>query len=204
MQKIDFKKQLPEIYNPKNIEFATINIPKMKFLKIDGKGNPNDSDEYQKTVEWLYSISYGIKFECKKKLEIDYVVPPLEGIWWSENMDDFVTRNKENWQWTMMLMLPDFISDDLCEFGLNKAKAKLGIPPSNLRFEVFEEGLCLQALHIGSYDDETPKLHKLHHEIMPAADLDFNGHHHEIYLSDPRKTAPEKLKTILRQPVKPK
>ena len=143
-----------------------------------------------------------MKFASKRELGKDYVVPPLEGLWWADDPADFVARRKDRWRWTMMIMVPDFVGPDLYEAALAKTRTKLGEPPDTLRLESLTEGLSLQTLHIGSYDDEGPILAHLHDELMPAEKLDFNGRHHEIYLSDPRKTPPGKLKTILRQPVK--
>jgi hypothetical protein len=174
----------------------------MKFVKIDGEGDPNRDPAYQRAVEWLYSLSYAMKFASKTTSGKDYVVPPLEGLWWADNPDDFVQRRKHLWQWTMMIMVPDFVERPLYEAARARSRGKLGEPPVSLRLEPLNEGRCLQTLHIGSYDDEGPTLARLHNEIMPANGVTFAGPHHEIYLSDPRKASPEKLKTILRQPVR--
>lgn len=142
------------------------------------------------------------KFASKQTLEHDYVVPPLEGLWWADDPADFVHRNKENWQWTMQIMVPDFIPIEMLEAAQDKAAKKLGTAPQSLRFASICEGRCLQTMHIGSYDDEGPTLARLHDEVMPQNGLTFNGAHHEIYLGDPRRTAPDRLKTVLRQPVR--
>jgi hypothetical protein len=174
----------------------------MKFVKIDGKGDPNRDPAYKAAIAWLYSVSYAMKFASKTKSGKDYVVPPLEGLWWADDPDDFVARRKHLWQWTMMIMVPDFVERSLYEAALARSRDKLGEPPVSLRLEPLDEGRCLQTLHIGSYDDEGPTLARLHNEIMPAQGVTFAGPHHEIYLSDPRKTPTERLKTILRQPVR--
>jgi hypothetical protein len=202
MDKIDFKKKLSTLYSAPTGNFATIDVPVMQFVKIDGMGDPNCDPAYKRAIEWLYSVSYAIKFAAKTKLQKDYVVPPLEGLWWADNPDDFVGRRKDRWRWTMMIMVPDFVERPMYEAALAKSRGKLGEPPPSLRFEPLDEGRCLQTLHIGSYDDEGPTLAKLHNETMPAKGVTFAGPHHEIYLSDARKTSPEKLRTILRQPVK--
>jgi len=202
MEKIDFKKSSPELYKPPANRFVSVDVPAMQFVKVDGKGDPNTAPAYKRAVEWLYSVSYAMKFAAKTARGKDYVVPPLEGLWWADDPADFVARRKDLWCWTMMIMVPDFVGADLYEAALVKARTKLGAPPDTLRLESMTEGLSLQTLHIGSYDDEGPILAHLHDELMPAENLDFNGRHHEIYLSDPRKTEPGKLKTILRQPVK--
>ncbi|MDO8980660.1 MAG: GyrI-like domain-containing protein [Afipia sp.] len=202
MDKIDFKKKLSTLYSAPAGSFATVDVPVMQFVKIDGKGDPNRDPAYKHAIEWLYSVSYAMKFATKTKSGKDYVVPPLEGLWWADNPDDFVGRRKHLWRWTMMIMVPDFVERSLYEAALAKSRDKLGEPPISLRLEQLDEGRCLQTLHIGSYDDEGPTLAKLHNEIMPAKGMTFAGSHHEIYLSDARKTSPEKLKTILRQPVR--
>jgi len=202
MDKIDFKKAMSSFYKAPIGRFVFVDMPVMQYLKIDGAGDPNRVPAYKTAIEWLYSVSYAMKFAVKKSLLRDYVVPPLEGLWWADDPSDFVARNKHRWQWTMMIMVPDFVDGRIYEAALLKVRGKLGEPPQSLRMEALEEKRCLQTLHIGSYDDEGPILAKLHHEIMLGEGVTFAGPHHEIYLSDPRRTAPEKLKTILRQPVK--
>ena len=202
-EKIDFRKSLKTFYQPSAKDFAMVDVPKMTFIKVDGQGNPNEAPEYVRAVEWLYAVSYGLKFAVREATGRDYVVPPLEGLWWADDMTSFATGAKARWRWTLMIMVPDFATRDLYESAVEKARRKLGEPPASLRLEPYSEGPSLQILHIGRYDEEAPTLRRLHEEVMPARGLVFNGHHHEIYLSDPRKTAPEKLKTVLRQPVRP-
>lgn len=203
MEKIDFKKTLKALYNPPAGEFVTVEVPTMQFVKIDGEGNPNTSAAYKAALEWLYSVSYGMKFAARAALGKDYTVPPLEGLWWADDPAAFAARRKDEWKWTMMIMAPDFVGRALFDQAVARASKKLGEMPPTLRLKPNKEGLCLQTLHIGSYDDETPVLARLHNEVMPAKSLAFNGPHHEIYLSDTRKVVPAKLRTILRQPVKP-
>ncbi|QDZ11408.1 GyrI-like domain-containing protein [Devosia ginsengisoli] len=200
MDKIDYRRTLSHYAAKRTIEL--IHVPEMAFVMVDGAGNPNSAPAYQSAIEWLYSTSYALKFAAKA-LGHDYVVPPLEGLWWADNPADFTARRKDNWRWTMMIMAPDFITDAMFDAAAAKAANKLGKAPASLRLEARNEGACLQVLHIGSYDDEGPILAQLHDVEMPARGLTFNGHHHEIYLSDARRTAPDKLKTILRQPVRP-
>jgi hypothetical protein len=203
MSKIDFKRQLKHLYAPSKKAFSLVEVPAMNFLMIDGHGDPNSAPAYGEAVEALYAVAYKIKFASKKELGRDYVVPPLEGLWWAEDMDRFaVRRDKSQWDWKMMIMQPEWIGRDLFEStreGVERQKGLAGL--AKLRLERFDEGLSVQILHLGSYDDEGPTLHRLHHEFMPENGLTFNGKHHEIYLSDPRRVAPEKLKTVLRQPV---
>ncbi|CDP50936.1 hypothetical protein [Devosia sp. DBB001] len=199
--KIDFRKSLRTLYQPSAKAFELREVPAMQFVMVDGAGNPNTAEAYKHALEWLYATSYALKFAIRHATGQDYVVPPLEGRWWSEDMESFIRRDKDRWQWTMMIMAPDFASRALYEAAVEKARGKLGESPASLRLERYEEGLSVQILHIGSYDDEGPTLAQLHDEFMPQNGLVATGHHHEIYLSDARKTAPEKLKTILRQPV---
>ena len=202
MEKIDFKKSFPGLYKPPVDRFVSVDVPMMQFVKVDGRGDPNKAPAYKQAIEWLYSVSYATKFAAKAAKGKDYVVPPLEGLWWADNPADFVARRKERWRWTMMIMAPDFIDMMLFDAAVEKAVKKLGAAPGSLRLERLEEGAVLQILHVGSYDDEGPTLARLHDEEMPSRGLTFAGPHHEIYLSDPRKIEPAKLRTILRQPVK--
>jgi hypothetical protein len=203
MSKIDFKKELKHLYRPSPKEFVVVDVPPMNFLMIDGHGDPNTAQEYQDAVEALYAVSYKLKFTSKKELGKDYVVPPLEGLWWAEDMEAFTAaRDKSAWDWTMMIMQPEWITQEMVEEAVKQVEKK-GLPAlSQLYLETYREGLAVQILHIGSYDDEGPTIAKMHHEFMPENGYEPVGKHHEIYLSDPRKVAPEKLKTVLRQPVR--
>jgi hypothetical protein len=200
--KIDFRKAFKPLYNPPANKFVEVDVPQMQFVKVDGEGDPNTAPAYRTAVEWLYGVSFAMKFAAKAALGKDYVVPPLEGLWWADDPGSFVTREKHQWIWTMMIFVPEFVTRDIFDGAVAKTGKKSGAPPQSLRLELCHEGLSLQMLHIGSYDDEGPALARLHDEIMPDKKMDFNGPHHEIYLSDPRKTDPSRLKTILRQPVK--
>jgi len=203
MAKIDFKKELKSFYGTTAKNFEIIDVPEMSFLMIDGHGNPNTALEYQAALEALYGVAYKVKFMSKKDLGRDYVVPPLEGLWWAKDMTAFTRGNKDDWDWTMMIMQPDWISTEMFDQAFSQVqKAKNPVALSKLRLEHYHEGLSVQILHKGSYDDEAPTIARLHHEFMPDHNLAEAGKHHEIYLSDPRRVAPEKLKTILRQPVK--
>lgn len=204
MGKIDFKKKFHEFYQPTRSAFSLVNVPPLRYLMIDGVGNPNTSEIYQKDLEALYSVSYTLKFFSKNDLGKDYVVPPLEGLWWADNMKAFMSGDKDQWKWTVMILLPDWISSKMVETAIKtvtKKKSNSELP--KLRIGTLDEGQSIQIMHVGSYDDEGPILEKLHKEYMPMHNLTFNGKHHEIYLGDPRKTEASKLKTILRQPVKP-
>lgn len=202
MEKVDFKKTMKALWQPPAGRFAIVDVPRMQFLMVDGKGDPNTSPEYARAVEWLYSVSYPVKFMSKKELSRDYTVAPLEGLWWADDITTFLTRDKAAWSWTMMIMQPDWITADMVARAIDKAGGKLGAVPESLRLETFEEGLSVQTMHVGSYDDEGPVIRRLHEEFLPENGLVETGYHHEIYISDPRKTPPEKLKTVLRQPVR--
>lgn len=200
MTKYDVKKAFKNLYAPTNRQWAVVDVPAMSYLMIDGHGDPNVAEEYTAAVQTLYSVSYKAKFLSKADGK-DFVVAPLEGLWWADDPTAFTARAKSQWNWTMMIAQPDFVDAMLIDDAMAAAKNPLPAK-EKLRFESLVEGRCAQVLHVGSYDDETAILHELHHEWMPAHGMRFNGHHHEIYLSDPRRVPPEKLRTILRQPVR--
>jgi hypothetical protein len=203
MEKIDFRREFKDLYAPSSKDFSIVDVPSMRFLMVDGQGDPNSAESYREAVEAVYAVSYVLKFASKKELDKDYVVAPLEGLWSAPDPSAFELRAKDEWQWTMLIMQPSWISAEMVDFAFGAAEAKKDLPAlSLLRLEDFAEGQSAQILHIGSYDDEAPTLRRLHTEFMPAHGLTFNGRHHEIYLSDPRKTEAANLKTILRQPVK--
>ncbi len=201
MGKIDFKKQLKHLYSPSAKEPVLVDVPEMSFLMIDGAGDPNTSQDYQEAIEALYSVSFTGKFAVKKAQGIDYVVPPLEGLWWAEDMAQFSTADKHSWLWTAMIMQPEWITPELVADAVAQLQAKKDLPAlPKLRLESYTEGLSAQIMHLGPYSDEGPTIAKLH-EFIAASGHELRGKHHEIYLSDPRRTQPEKLKTVLRQPV---
>jgi hypothetical protein len=200
-QKVDFKKTYKHLYNPTKEGFHLVDVPDMNYLMLDGKGNPNTSEHYRLAVEALYSMSYGIKFALKAQ-GYDYSVPPLEGLWWMANMNEFTFENINSWEWTMMIMQPEWVTDVLVENVRETTFRKKKLPLlKSVRFELYKEGLSIQILYTGAYQNEAPVIAEMHKYI------NFNGYqsfgkHHEIYLSDPRKTSEEKLHTILRQPVR--
>ncbi len=204
MSKVDFRKELKHLYGPSAQAFTVVDVPPMQFLMADGHGDPNTAQVYQEAVEALYAVAYKLKFMSKRQLEKDYVVPPLEGLWWAEEMEAFtVARDKSAWDWTMMIMQPSWITREMFAEAIQlvqKAKDLPALP--GLRLETYHEGLAVQILHLGSYDDEGPTLRRMHDEFILQGGYQMAGKHHEIYLSDPRKVAPEKLRTVLRQPVR--
>ncbi len=203
MTKIDFKKELKHLYQPHKKEFQVVEVPDMKFFKVDGHGDPNSAPEYTEAIEALYAVSYKVKF-FSKKMGRDYVVPPLEGLWWAEDLETFTNaRDKSQWDWTMMIMTPEWITAEMVAEARAVVLKKKDLPAlDKLCWEEYREGLAAQVLHLGSYDDEGPVLARLHEEWMPDNGYTFNGLHHEIYISDPRRVEPSKLKTILRQPIR--
>jgi hypothetical protein len=204
MAKIDFTKELKHLYRPSASAFDVVDVPPMIYLMLDGHGDPNTAAEYAQAVEALYATAYRIKFISKDELEKDYVVPPLEGLWWAEDMASFTAaRDKSVWDWTMMIMLPDWISPELYQRALGEVRQKKALPGlQKIRMERYHEGLSAQILHIGSYDDEGPVLARLHQDWLPQQGYVEHGKHHEIYLSDARRVEASKLKTVLRQPIR--
>jgi hypothetical protein len=199
--KIDLKKQL-DCYAATRSEFRILEVPPANYLMIDGEGDPN-TPVFAEATEALYPLAYTIKFASKRELGRDYVVPPLEGLWWADDMAAFTARrDKSRWSWTLLIMQPEWIDAGLVDTARRAVEAK-GAPTRlhDIRFATLDEGLCVQTLHVGSFDDEAPVLARLHDEFIPANGLRMTGRHHEVYLSDPRRTAPEKLRPILRQPV---
>ncbi|MEU1846251.1 GyrI-like domain-containing protein [Micromonospora sediminicola] len=203
-EKIDFKKTL-DAYRAQQGRFRLVEVPDLRYLMIDGHGDPNTSPAFTEAIEALYPTAYKLKFASRRGLGRDYVVPPLEGLWWAEDMASFTTaRQKSQWNWTLMLMAPDWIAPQMVTDAVEQAGAKN--PPARLddvRLETLSEGRCVQTLHVGSFDDEAEVLDRLHHEYVPGNRLRMTGKHHEIYLSDFRRVAPDRQRTILRQPVAP-
>lgn len=203
METLDLRKSLRALYSPPKGKPVFVDVPGMRFLMIDGQGDPNTAQAYAEAVQALYALSYGLKFKAKKELGIDWPVMPLEGLWWALDMAEFIVGNKESWLWTMMIAQPDTVTPELlgdvrCLVARKRALASLG----GVRLETFEEGHCAQVMHLGPYVDEGPVIAALHQFIRDNGRT-LRGKHHEIYLGDPRCSKPEALKTIIRQPVAP-
>jgi hypothetical protein len=200
-EKVDLKKTL-DAYRCDKGRFRILDVPDLSYLMIDGVGAPG-SAPFAEAIETLYPVAYSLKFASKRELGRDYVVPPLEGLWWADDMDSFTSaRDKSRWRWTLMILVPEWVGEDMyagavAQVATKKPPVRLG----DVRFERLSEGRCLQIMHRGSFDDEAPVLATMHHEFIPAHGLRMTGMHHEIYLSDFRKVAPDALRTILRQPV---
>lgn len=205
MEKVDIKKKLKYLYDPSAKEISFVDVPQMNFVMIDGSGDPNKAKEYQESIEALYAISYTIKFAIKKEQEIDYGVMPLEGLWWADDMSLFTT-DKDNWKWTALIMQPEYVTRAKFDIAIREVDKKKKFPAlSKARFQSFHEGMSAQIMYFGPYSAEGSTIEMIH-QFIKEHGYAFDGllqKHHEIYLGDPRRTAPDKLKTIIRQPVQP-
>ncbi|WP_297792831.1 GyrI-like domain-containing protein [uncultured Eudoraea sp.] len=201
MDKIDYKKELKHLYKPSRLKIELRDVPEMNFLMIDGIGDPNTSVAYKEAIEALYALSYTLKFMIKKgDQQIDYGVMPLEGLWWVDDMSKFDINKKEYWKWTAMIMQPEVVTNKLVTMATEAVRKKKNpIALSKIRFDSFSEGNVAQTLHIGPFSEEGPTIKRVHDFIIDNG-YKLSGKHHEIYLSDIRRAAPEKWKTIIRQP----
>lgn len=201
MATVDFKKTVKQLYRASAKEPAIVEVPTMNFAMVDGTGDPNGSAEFQQAMEVLYPVSYTLKFMLKKSEGLDYAVPPPEGLWWMEGTSDFSMERKDLWRWTLMVMQPEVVTPDLLAEAVAQITERRNPPGlARLRFEGYDEGLSAQVLHLGPYAQEAATIEKLHAFIRDRG-YELRGKHHEIYLSDPRRSAPEKMKTILRHPI---
>ena len=201
--KRDFMKELENLYKQPKKEISILEVPAMNFLTIRGHGSPNDNPDYSDAVGALYSLAYNLKFRIKKgPTDIDYKVMPLEGLWWAENMNEFNLDDRSNWRWQMMIMQPELITQDLFMQALDEVRTKKNPPRlDEVKFESYDEGLCAQIFHLGPYGEgERENIDRLHQYIHDQG-YTLRGKHHEIYFNSPLRTAPEKLKTIIRQPI---
>ena len=197
----DVRKEYKQLYNPSAGTVSLVDVPAMNFLMIDGRGDPNTAQEYREALEALYAVSYTVKFMLKRgSAALEYTVMPLEGLWWAEDLEAFRSTRKEDWQWTSMIMQPPFVTQALGEEAIRQVAAKKNPPAlAKLRFASFHEGTAAQILYIGPFSAEGPTIERVHHFIEENG-YARTGKHHEIYLSDPRRTAPDRLKTVIRQP----
>lgn len=200
MAKIDYRKALGNLYTASANAVTTVDVPEMPFLMADGCGDPNTSPDFHHAVEALFGVSYTLKFLIKQEQGIDYGVLPLEGLWWCDDMAAFSMDDKSNWRFTLMIMQPEHVTAELVSRALAKVAAKGAVLPSTLRFARYHEGLSAQILHVGPFSEEGPTVARLHAYIRDNG-YALRGKHHEIYLSDTRRAAPERWKTMLRQPV---
>lgn len=202
MAKTDLKKELKDLYHAPRGNPVLVDVPPLRYVMVDGSGVPNDNQMFQEAMEALYGVSYTLKFTLKKgDRPVDYIVMPLQGLWWIEDMEVFSLDRRGEWLWTLMILQPDEVTEEVfqqaCE-ELRERKDPPGLP--GLRFETLHEGLSAQVMHVGPYSGEAPTIARLH-EFITGGGHSFRGKHHEIYLGNPRRTAPERLRTIIRQPV---
>jgi len=203
-QKLDFKKEYKSLFSPSAKEPEIVEVPAFKYIMIDGRGDPNTAKDFQDKIQVLYGLSYTFKFMLKldKTDPFDFTVPPLSGLWCADDITAFAEGRKHEWKWTLMILMPDRVTREVFEEGKRKLEEKKN--PAFLElanFEIYEEGLSAQIMHMGPYAEEGPTIAKLR-DFFHGKGYTFNGRHHEIYLSDPRKCKPGKMRTILRQPIK--
>ncbi len=203
MQPYDLKKEHRALYAPRADGFQVIDVPRICFLMIDGHGDPNTTSAYRQAVETLFAASYAARAVARSRLDRVHTVAPLEGLWWAQDLGAFRARTKSLWHWTMMIAQPDWITPDVLDEALAAVDTRRVPALDQLRHQQLTEGPSVQILHVGPYDDEGPVLARLHEDYLPRHRLAPSGHHHEVYLSDPRRTDPARLRTILRQPVAP-
>lgn len=203
MAKLDLRLELKHLYRPPHNAVVTVDVPTMRFLMVDGHGDPSHSLDYAEAVEALFSVSYTAKFATKRgATAVDYSVMPLEGLWWADDWSSFTSQDRAAWRWTMMMMQPDFVSNDVVHQAIDQVRAKKRLKAVELlRFEAFSEGLSAQTMHIGPFSEEGPTIERVHRHIASTSKL--RGKHHEIYLSDIRRSAPSNWKTVIRQPMTP-
>ncbi len=191
---------LRKLYLPPVDEFVLVDVPQMRFAAIDGRGAA-DRSTLDTAVKWLFKAILPVKQIAKERMGRNFVEPPLEALWWADDMQDFVCGHREKMNWRMMIVTPDWMTQAMLDEGIERASARFGEPPSEIRFVSQHEGLSAQIMHIGPHAEESAIIERLHRDYLPAHGLTPHGHHHEIYLNDPKRVAPEKCKTVLRQPV---
>ena len=201
MEKIDYKNELKHLYRPTTKKVEVVEVPKMNFLMIDGDGGPNHPT-FQNAIEVLFPLSYTLKFMIKKSdIGIDYGVLPLEGLWWADDMSSFIKDKKDDWKWTLMIMQPELVKKEMVVKAIEEVRKKKNpVALPLVRFESFSEREVAQIMHIGPFSEEGPTVEKVH-TFIENSSKQLSGKHHEIYLSDIRRTAPARLKTIIRQPM---
>lgn len=202
MEKVDYKKQLKRLYEPSAKQVGIVDVPEMNFFMVDGAGDPNTSKSFSDAIETLYPLSYTLKFMVKNGPDaVDYGVMPVEALWRADDMSAISTGNKDAWKWTLMIMQPEVITGAMVEKAMEEVRRKKNPAALPLvRFERFKEGKAAQIMHLGPFSEEGPTIEKVHSFIENKGCL-RTGKHHEIYLSDIRRAAPEKWKTVVRQPM---
>lgn len=200
MDTLDIKKVYKDLFAPPSKAPVLVDVPPLQYLMIDGQGDPNSAPQYVAAVTTLYSVAYALRFALKKAAVLDYSVPPLEGLWWAEEWGDFLTGDRDAWQWTMMILTPAAVTHEWFGKAVIEARTKGAPAVDRLRLDTYAEGSSAQIMHIGPYAAEGPTIQRLHQFIAERGYVP-TGKHHEVYLGDPRRSAPEKLKTVIRQPI---
>ena len=201
MKKDLSRQQLEEMYLPPVDDFVMVDVPDMKFFMLDGEGAA-DRAPLEEAVQWLYTVVHPIRQEAKKRMGKNFVEPPIEGLWWADDMCDFAAGQKDKMKWRMMIPTAEWITEDMFAEAVAQGEKKRGTAPKSLRLDRYHEGESVQIMHVGPNETEVETITRLHDEVLPARELVPNGPHHEIYLTDPHRTAPERRKTVLRQPVR--
>jgi hypothetical protein len=195
------KERLKELYLPTTEDFVFVDVPELQFAMVDGDGDP-DGEPFRHAVKWLFSAIHPIKRVAKERMGKDFVEPPLEGLWWADDPNDLVAGRRDRLKWRLMIVTADWVSEEMFEEAVVTASERRGEVPGTLRLERYDEGRCVQIMHVGDYRTHAASIaRRLHDGFLPQHDLRPNGHHHEIYLSDPSRVAPEKMRTVVRQPV---
>jgi hypothetical protein len=202
MGALDSKERLKELYLPPSDDFVLVDVPELQFIMVDGEGSPED-ERFSHMIRWLFAVVHPIKLIAKKHMGKNFVEPPLECLWWADDMSDFISRKKDKLKWRLMIVATaDWLEEEMFDEAVEQASKKMGAIPAGLRLESFKEGKSVQIMHVGLPSAMAATVERLHNEFLPANKLVPNGRHHEIYLNDPRRVAPEKLRTVLRQPVR--
>lgn len=200
MAKLDLRRELRQLYQPSSKTVTEVQVPSFTFLMVDGQGDPDTSADYAAAVETLFSVSYAAKLMLKKSpAGQDYAVMPLEGLWWADDLAVFHGGDRAQWRWTMMIMQPPCLPEAMLRAAMDQVASRKSLPVERLRIEAFEEGRCAQILHVGPFSAEGPVIERLHAYIQARSGL--RGRHHEIYLTDIRRTDPSRWKTVIRQPM---
>jgi hypothetical protein len=203
MGALDSKARLKELYLPPSKDFVLVDVPELQYMMVDGEGSPDD-ERFSFMIRWLFAVLHPIKLIAKKQMGKNFVEPPLECLWWADDVSDFIAGKKDKLKWRLMIVAAaDWLTKAMFDEAVEKASQKLGEVPAGLRLDRYREGKSVQIMHVGPPGAIAATMARLHNEFLPGHKLIPNGHHHEIYLNDPRRVAPEKLKTVLRQPVRP-
>ncbi|HEY7564818.1 MAG TPA: GyrI-like domain-containing protein [Acidimicrobiia bacterium] len=202
MNALEDRQKLEELYLPPADRFVTVDVPDLQFVMVDGEGDPS-GEPFATSSRWLWTVAHPLKRIARERMGKNYAEAPLECLWWADDIGDFIAGRREKLKWRQMIVTADWVDEGMFEESLVPASERLGDAPETLRLERFDEGRCVQIMHIGHNRDEVATLRRLHNEYLPSQGLMPRGHHHEIYLTDPNRVAPEKWRTVLRQPVIP-